>query len=34
MHPFDVAVWLPGLFLLALAGMVLMFAFIRACDRV
>ena len=27
-------VWLPGLLLLGLAGMGLMFAFVAACDRV
>lgn len=31
---FDLAVWLPALFLLGLAGMGLMFAFIAGCDKV
>ncbi len=30
----DLTTWLPALFLLGLAGMALMFAFVVACDRV
>jgi hypothetical protein len=28
------AIWIPGMFLLGLLGMALMFAFVAACDRV
>jgi hypothetical protein len=31
---FNLTLWLPALFLLGLAGMLLMFAFVAACDRV
>ena len=31
---FDLSVWLPAMFLLGLAALGLMFAFIAACDRV
>jgi hypothetical protein len=31
---FDLAVWLPSLFLLGLAGLGLMCGFIAACDKV
>ena len=31
---FDLTVWLPAMFLLGLAALGLMFAFIAACDRV
>lgn len=34
MTAFDLAVWLPAVFLLGLAAMGLMFAFVVACDRV
>jgi hypothetical protein len=34
MQPFDLAVWLPALFLLGLLTMGLMFAFVVACDKV
>jgi hypothetical protein len=34
LEPFNLAVWLPGLFLLGLATMGLLFAFVAACDRV
>jgi hypothetical protein len=30
----DLTVWLPGLFLLGLFGMGLMFGFLAACNRV
>jgi hypothetical protein len=30
----DLAIWLPALFFLGLAGMGLMFAFVAGCDRV
>jgi hypothetical protein len=30
----DLTVWLPALFLLGLAGMGLMFAFVIGCERV
>jgi hypothetical protein len=30
----DLTVWLPGLFLLGLLGIGLMFAFVAACERV
>ena len=30
----ELTVWLPGLFLLGLAGLGLMCAFVAACDRV
>jgi hypothetical protein len=31
---FNLAVWVPGLFVLGLATMGLMFAFVIGCDRV
>lgn len=34
MSPLPLEVWLPGLFLLGLAAMALLFAFVIACDRV
>jgi hypothetical protein len=34
MEPFTLAVWLPALFLLGLAIMGLLFAFVLACDKV
>ena len=34
MEPFDLSVWLPGLFVLGLVVMGLMFAFQAACDKV
>jgi hypothetical protein len=34
MQPFDLAVWLPALFVLGLVTMGLMFAFVVACDKV
>jgi hypothetical protein len=30
----NLAVWLPALFGLGLAGLALMFAFVRGCERV
>ena len=30
----DLTVWLPGLFILGLAGLGLMFAFVAGCERV
>lgn len=30
----DLTIWIPGLLLLGLAGMWLMFAFVVACDKV
>ena len=30
----DPVIWLPGLFVLGLAGLGLMFAFIDGCDKV
>jgi len=30
----DLTVWLPGLFLVGLLGIGLMFAFVAACERV
>jgi hypothetical protein len=30
----DLTVWIPAMFLLGLVTMVLMFAFVVACDRV
>jgi hypothetical protein len=34
MQPFDLVTWLPGLFLLGLFVMGLMFAFVAGCDKV
>ncbi len=34
MEPFNLAIWLPALFLLGLFVMGLMFAFIAACDKI
>jgi hypothetical protein len=34
MQPFDLATWLPGLFLLGLATMALLFAFVVGCEKV
>ena len=34
MEPFDLAVWLPGLFLLGLVTMALLFAFVVGCEKV
>ena len=34
MTPFNLAVWLPAIFLLGLATLALMFAFVWACDKV
>jgi hypothetical protein len=34
MQPFDLSIWLPAMFLLGLATLGLMFAFITACDKV
>jgi hypothetical protein len=34
MEPFNLAVWLPGMLLLGLAVMGLMFAFVVGCDKV
>jgi hypothetical protein len=33
-EPFNLAIWLPALFILGLAVMGLMFAFVAACDKV
>jgi hypothetical protein len=30
----DLAIWLPGLFVLGLVGMILMFGFVVACEKV
>jgi hypothetical protein len=30
----NLVIWLPALFLLGLAGLALMFAFVFACDKV
>jgi hypothetical protein len=30
----DLTTWLPGMFLLGLAALGLMFLFVRACDKV
>jgi hypothetical protein len=30
----DLTIWIPGFFLLGLAGMGLMFGFVAACDKV
>ena len=34
MEPFNLSIWLPALFILGLAGMGLMFAFVLGCERV
>jgi hypothetical protein len=34
MESFNLAVWLPALFLLGLATMALLFAFILGCEKV
>ena len=34
MEPFNLSVWLPALFLLGMATMGLMFAFVLACDKI
>jgi hypothetical protein len=34
MEPFNLTTWLPGLLLLGLITMGLMFAFVVACDKV
>jgi hypothetical protein len=34
MEPLNLTVWLPGLFLLGLAVMGLLFAFVFACEKV
>ncbi len=34
MEPFDLTIWLPAMFLLGLAAMGLMFAFVAGCDKV
>jgi hypothetical protein len=34
MEPFNLAVWLPGLFLLGLVTMALLFAFVIGCEKV
>jgi hypothetical protein len=34
MEPFTLAIWLPALFLLGLATMALLFAFIIGCEQV
>jgi hypothetical protein len=34
MQPFDLTTWLPGMMLLGLVTMGLMFAFVAACDKV
>jgi hypothetical protein len=30
----DLTIWIPGLFVLGLIGLALMFAFIKGCDQV
>jgi hypothetical protein len=32
--PWDLVIWAPAFFTLGLIGMALMFAFIRACDKI
>jgi hypothetical protein len=34
LHPFDLALWLPGMFLLGLAALGLMFLFAYGCEKV
>jgi hypothetical protein len=34
MEPFNLAIWLPALFLLGVVTMALLFAFILGCDKV
>jgi hypothetical protein len=34
MEPFNLAIWLPALFLLGLAATALLFAFIIGCEQV
>ncbi len=34
MEPMNLAIWLPALFLLGLVLLGVMFAFIRACEKV
>jgi hypothetical protein len=34
MEPFNLTLWLPALFVLGLAAMSLLFAFVVACNRV
>jgi len=34
MQPFNLVLWLPGLFLLGAATMALLFAFARGCEKV
>jgi hypothetical protein len=34
MEPFNLVLWLPALFLLGLATMALLFAFIAGCEKV
>jgi hypothetical protein len=34
MEPFNLAIWLPGMFLLGVATMALLFAFVVGCDKV
>jgi hypothetical protein len=33
-EPFNLAIWLPGLFILGIVTIGLMFAFVAGCDRV
>ena len=33
-EPFNLTVWLPALFILGLAVLGMMFAFVTACDKV
>jgi hypothetical protein len=34
MEPFNLTVWVPGLFLLGVVTLAVLYAFIDACDRV
>jgi hypothetical protein len=34
MEPFDLALWLPALFLLGVVTMALLFAFVIGCEKV
>jgi hypothetical protein len=33
-EPFDLAIWLPAMFLLGVATMALLFAFVVGCEKV
>lgn len=34
MEPFNLAIWLPAVFLLGVVTMALLFAFVRGCEKV